>query len=214
MVRSFRKIALLGIIASFVIVGNSLAAVGDKSDKFGLDTAADYAQVTSLEISKKSDPLEVAANYIALALSFLGVAFFLLTLYAGFKWMTALGTGEKVEKAKELLEAAIIGLVIVLAAYGISVFVFKSFAGFTSTSSSTDATKIDCTDLKNEKKSCGVSGSASSCYNKQCVSNCVYLLKDLDLKGQCKSGSACSTGETLHSGSGLCPSGQVCCELP
>lgn len=211
--RFFRKIALLGIIASFVIVGNSLAAVGDKSDKFGLDTTANYAQVKSLEMSKKSNPLEVAADYVALALSFLGVAFFLLTLYAGFKWMTALGASEKVEKAKELLIAAIIGLIIVFAAYGGSIFMFKSFVKFTSSSGSTDATQIDCTDLKNNHKPCGASGSQMSCYSGQCMTDCEGKTKEanislISITAKCK--SQCEAGETKITNI-TCPTNQVCC---
>jgi len=206
--RFFRKIALLGIIASFVIAGNGLAAVGDKADKFGLDTAADYAQIKGLAISQKSDPLEVAANYIALALSFLGVAFFLLTLYAGFKWMTAMGASEKAEKAKELLIAAVIGLVIVFAAYGISIFVFNSFSSYTSTGSSTSATTVDCTDTKNNKKPCGASGSYSSCYNGLCVTDCEGGMKEANTTAKCK--SQCDASET-KAPTVTCPTNQVCC---
>lgn len=212
--RFFKKIMLLGIIASFVIVGNSLAAVGDKSDKFGLDTAADYAQVKSLATSQKSNPLEVAADYVALALSFLGVAFFILTLYAGFKWMTALGDSQKAEKAKEWLQAAVIGLIIVMAAYGISVFAFKSFAKFTNSSGgSPETTKIDCTEPKNNHKPCGVLGSQTSCYSGQCLTDCEGKTKEANIAAigvtaKCK--SQCEEGETTITNI-ACPTNQVCC---
>ena len=60
-------------------------------------------------------------------LSFLGVVFLVLSVYAGVKWMIAKGNDQKVTEAKDLLADAIIGLVIVSAAYAISYFVLGSF---------------------------------------------------------------------------------------
>jgi hypothetical protein len=60
-------------------------------------------------------------------LSFLGVIFTIIIIYAGFKWMTAEGSPETVTKAKGLLKNAVIGLIIVLAAYAISVAIFTFF---------------------------------------------------------------------------------------
>ena len=52
-------------------------------------------------------------NYL---LTFLGVVFFLITLYAGWHWFSARGNTEEVEKAKKILQEAVIALVIVLLA--------------------------------------------------------------------------------------------------
>jgi uncharacterized membrane protein len=60
------------------------------------------------------------------AMSFLGIIFTVLLIYAGFLWMTARGEETKVEKAKNIIITAIIGLIIVLAAYSISYFVTKA----------------------------------------------------------------------------------------
>jgi hypothetical protein len=57
-------------------------------------------------------------------LSFLGIIFFVLIIYAGFEWMTAAGNEEQTKKARSLINAAIVGLIIVLAA-----FAFTSFFG-------------------------------------------------------------------------------------
>lgn len=70
---------------------------------------------------------------INVLLGFLGVIFLVLTIYAGFLWMTAGGNADQVEKAKKMLIQAIIGLVILLSAYAISNFVIGAISGATGT---------------------------------------------------------------------------------
>ena len=56
-------------------------------------------------------------------LGVMGIIFVLLTVYAGYLYMTAQGDKENTEKAKKLLGQAVIGLVIIVAAYSIAQFV-------------------------------------------------------------------------------------------
>lgn len=56
---------------------------------------------------------------LAAIMSFLGVIFIILTIYAGFLWMTAKGNEQQVEKAQNILKTTITGLVIIALAYGI-----------------------------------------------------------------------------------------------
>lgn len=72
---------------------------------------------------------ERIASIIAIFLSFLGVIFLILMIYAGFNWMTAAGDEERISKSKDTIRAAIIGLVIVVAAYALSVFVIERIWG-------------------------------------------------------------------------------------
>jgi len=65
----------------------------------------------------------IISDIIKLFLSFLGVIFIILIIYAGFIWMTAAGNDEKISTAKSTMTAAIIGLAVVLAAYAITYFV-------------------------------------------------------------------------------------------
>ena len=60
---------------------------------------------------------------ISILLSFVGVLFFILMIYAGILWMTAQGNEQQVSKAKNLLINATIGLIITLAAYAITSFI-------------------------------------------------------------------------------------------
>lgn len=61
-----------------------------------------------------------AGQIIGIALSFVGVLFLILMIYAGLLWMTAIGNEEKIKKAKGLLMDAVVGIIIVFSAYAIT----------------------------------------------------------------------------------------------
>ena len=64
---------------------------------------------------------------ITVVLSFLGVVFFVLMIYAGWLYMTSSGDDKKVKAAKDLIWAAIGGFVVIIAAYAITAFVGGRF---------------------------------------------------------------------------------------
>lgn len=66
---------------------------------------------------------EIVSGIIKVLLSFLGVIFVVLIIYAGFMWMTSRGNEEAISKAKKIMTAAVIGLAIVLGAYIITYFI-------------------------------------------------------------------------------------------
>lgn len=73
------------------------------------------------------NPQDILTNrvtdIISLILSFLGVIFLAITIYAGFLWMTAQGNDTQIKKAKDLLINAIVGLIIITAAYSLTAFI-------------------------------------------------------------------------------------------
>jgi len=73
------------------------------------------------------NPQDILTNrvtdIISLILSFLGIIFLVITVYAGFLWMTAQGNDTQIKKAKDLLMNAIVGLVIITAAYSLTAFI-------------------------------------------------------------------------------------------
>lgn len=89
------------------------AAAGEKGAGFG----------------EAQDPRVTVVNIIRTALEFIGIIFIVLTLYAGFLWMTAGGNEEKVTKSKTLLFQATIGLAIIVSAYSITLMVAKIVFG-------------------------------------------------------------------------------------
>lgn len=63
-----------------------------------------------------------AGQIIGIVLSFVGVLFFILMIYAGILWMTASGNDQQIATAKGLLINAAIGMIIVFSAYALTTF--------------------------------------------------------------------------------------------
>lgn len=85
------------------------------------------AQATAEETGHLSmpftDPMGIVGVIIGVVLSFVGVIFLILTIYAGYLWMTASGNEEQIKKAQNILRNSIVGLIIVLSAYAITAFI-------------------------------------------------------------------------------------------
>ena len=134
-----RKITLIifFLVSSFFILnlpvrqaGSSFAlAATPAEDALGQLNAAAGDSGAGIAGSGPKDPRVLAANIIKMALGVLGTIFLVLTVYAGFLWMTASGEEEKITKAKDILKASIIGLLIILTAYAITSFVISNLVG-------------------------------------------------------------------------------------
>jgi amino acid transporter len=74
-----------------------------------------------------SDIRAVTVNIIKIFLTFLGLIFLVMIIFAGFKWMTAAGNEERVKDAKSQITAATIGMIIVLSAFLITNFIVSRF---------------------------------------------------------------------------------------
>lgn len=111
------------LLAGFFI-GTTVSAQTE-TDKYGLDATAGMVDAYKDQVGANSDNFLATrvGSLIGLVLSFIGVLFLVLMIFAGLSWMTAQGNSEKVTKAKDLMINAIIGLIIVLAAYAITAFV-------------------------------------------------------------------------------------------
>jgi phage shock protein PspC (stress-responsive transcriptional regulator) len=88
----------------------------------GLVTSATTAGLTT----KSLDVPVLIGKILAVVLGFTGTIFFILVIYAGLMWMTAVGNEENIKKAQSILKTAIIGLIIVLSAYAITKFIGSS----------------------------------------------------------------------------------------
>ena len=110
------------IIASFAIVNFVLA----------VDLGTDYA--TNLGLGEE-DPRVIAVNIVRIALTFIGIIAICIIIYAGFLWMTAAGSPEKIDKAKKTLIGAVIGLIIILSAWAIVTFIINRMAEVVTTGS-------------------------------------------------------------------------------
>lgn len=103
-----------------ILVSSLLFDVVPSNAQYGLDITAGKAGY-----NKSDTPESIATFVINTALGLVFIAFFILVLYAGIRWMAAQGNEEHVTKAKNILEAAIIGLVVISAAYAITNFVLS-----------------------------------------------------------------------------------------
>jgi len=74
------------------------------------------------------DLQEIFKNVVNVALGFAGIAFFILLLVGGFKYMSAGGDPKAIDSAKKTLTAAIAGLLVVILSFLVLVFI-KEFTG-------------------------------------------------------------------------------------
>lgn len=92
---------------------NGLNETAGLVDAFKNQSGADYSSF----IQNKTGQI------IGAVLSFIGVLFFILMVYAGISWMTAAGNEQQIGKAKSLLMNAVIGIIVVFAAYALTMFI-------------------------------------------------------------------------------------------
>ncbi len=109
---------LLLVVISFVSLTSATHAAGSLKDAMtNLGTAGKKAGTSETQVDV------VAGQIIFTALSFVGLIFLVLTVYAGYLWMTARGDSGQIEKAQEIIKAAVIGLIVVMSAYAITALV-------------------------------------------------------------------------------------------
>ena len=119
--KKIRDILIFGLMALAMLAPGFCGAYDS-----GLNTAAQTSGLATNQISKAHDIPTMLGLIVSVVLSLVGVYFFILILYAGFIWMTAAGSTERVAKAKSKLTSAAIGLVIVLSAYTITQYIFQN----------------------------------------------------------------------------------------
>lgn len=112
------------------MVAQAGLAAPDTKALDGLNTTA--GEGFGEEIIKGDTNLSsIIGKIVGVALSFLGVAFFILMIYGGYMWMFSMGNEQTAGKAKDIIIAAVIGLVIVLMAYAITSFLGGAVGGGT-----------------------------------------------------------------------------------
>ncbi|HNW55901.1 MAG TPA: hypothetical protein PKN62_02385 [bacterium] len=111
------KLIKNSLYLSFLVLPNLVLA-----DSFGLDTVANSAGL------KRNGTLSSrVGEIIGVLLGFVGVAFLVLIIYAGFTIMLANGNKTKVDEGRKMITGAVTGLIIILSAYAITAFIGSSF---------------------------------------------------------------------------------------
>lgn len=92
---------------------------------------------SNISLGNKS-PLDTATNLINTAMLFLGIIAVVIVLLGGFKWMTAMGSEEKITEARKLMVAGVIGIIFILSAWGIANYVLKTAVTVTTSGTATN----------------------------------------------------------------------------
>ncbi|PLX20308.1 hypothetical protein C0584_06205 [Candidatus Parcubacteria bacterium] len=114
----------LFLFSPFLSLQVNATALQEAKNK--MQTSADTAKLATDAAS--SNISSKVGSIIGIVLSFVGVIFLILIIYAGFTWMLARGNESEVLKAKNLMYDAVIGLIIIMAAYAITAFVGSKIA--------------------------------------------------------------------------------------
>lgn len=75
------------------------------------------------ETGEPTDIREIIVNIIKVLLTVIGIIFFIMILWSGYKWMISRGNENEISEAKSQLKSAIIGFVIITTSYVIVDFV-------------------------------------------------------------------------------------------
>jgi len=124
-------LSLVLVMSVFVIPAISLAAGNLQVTDLGTNEVG-----AAVKLGDKS-PLTTATNLINTAMLFLGIIAVCIILLGGFKWMTAMGSEEKVNEAQKLMTAGVVGIIIILSAWGIAKYVLTQAVNVTTTGTGT-----------------------------------------------------------------------------
>ena len=129
---NFINLKIYSLFSLFIVVFISFVSMNvtlvnaNKSNGYGLNTTAEQIAPFKDQISQEQDGSFLQSRVgqvIGFVLSFVGVLFLILMIYAGLTWMTAGGNKEQVGKAKSLMINAVLGLIIVMGAYALTAFI-------------------------------------------------------------------------------------------
>jgi len=120
---SFIFLAIFSLIQLVAISAWAQPALADEALFNSQEGINEIGQVYG---NNKTDLRVIVGKIILVVLGFLAAIFLALTIYAGFRYMTAAGNQDQTKKAVAQIRDAVIGLVIVLAAWAITTFILNA----------------------------------------------------------------------------------------
>lgn len=112
-------------IFSLILIPTTGPALADASL---LNSQTGVVEVSSVYGNNNLDIRIIIARIIVIVLQFLAVIFLGLTIFAGFRYMTAAGNEEQTKKAVSQITNAVIGLVIVLASWALTTYILRALS--------------------------------------------------------------------------------------
>jgi len=152
-----KYIIIVSVLLAGLVLPNTTLALGEDPivpvqktfDNFNLIEVGGFAS---------GDPLDIAGSVIGIVLSFVGLIFLLLVIYAGFVLIFANGDESKIDTARKIITAAVLGLMITLASYGIAYLVFSNIDPGTNGSGANGGCAGTCaTSCNNQERDEGMS---------------------------------------------------------
>jgi hypothetical protein len=117
-------LSLVFVLSIVVLPSAAILAAGTP------DVGITQVETSGLNLGNQS-PMKTATTLINTGMMFLGLIAVCIILLAGFKWMTAGGSEDKITEAKKLMSAGVIGIVIILSAWGIASWVLSQSVNLT-----------------------------------------------------------------------------------
>lgn len=124
--QSVKQLTIPLIFLGFAIIGTNTCLAINSQAANQMDNQSSVLLGTSSLSPKNVDLSGIIATILTLILSILGILFLILTIVAGFKWMTAGGNEETIKKQTTNIKNYLFGLIVVIAAYSITYFIFYS----------------------------------------------------------------------------------------
>ncbi len=111
-----KSFTLLSIIALLFTVTTAAVAAP-------INVGVSYGTITGLGTN---DLRTGIMNIISVLLGFIGIIAIVVVLWGGFRWMTSVGSEEKITEAKKIIMSGIVGLIIIFTSYALVSFVITN----------------------------------------------------------------------------------------
>lgn len=113
------SISFLGGITDVFAQSGNLGDAGALLEEAGVGTGVETGTLSTVP-----GVVGIALQFV---ISLLGTIMFAYMVYAGYLWMTAQGSEEKISSAKNIMTNTVIGFIVVVSAYAITVVVQSRF---------------------------------------------------------------------------------------
>lgn len=118
-----------GGVKNFVDTGTAPTTTPTSGTNVTLENPLSFCGKGTSALSGQQCVQLIIGNVIKAALGVVGSIALIIIMWGGFRWLTAMGNSEKVEKGKEILIWAVIGLIVIFGAYAVTSYVITALTG-------------------------------------------------------------------------------------